>query len=533
MEFKIKFLIIVLLLCLTPFFYSITSLNPLDDSDTSLNLSQSRTPYSVGGNVMLQAFFWDTPANWYLTINDTLPQIKNAGFDVIWLPPPSKGQSGGFSMGYDPYDYYDLGNYSQHGTTATRFGTTTELLSLIETAHKNDLSVLADLVLNHNSGGALQWNPNSNSNTYTDFSAVQSGRFLRGYNDFHPSSYEDSDEGIFGGFPDLCHENPYVHDELLTWGEWLRDDVKYDAWRFDYVKGYHPSMVQDWMSSIGGWGVAEYWDGSLVKVLQYLDSVNNSVSAFDFPLYYTLRDMCNGNGAYDLRNLANPSFQGVAGVRPFNSVTFVANHDTDEITSNKMMAYAYILTAEGYPSVFWNDWMDLRYQSQINVLLQVHNQFALGGTDILYSDENVYIAQRNGNPGCIVMLNDDTQWRGVTVQSKWMNQVLIDFTKRAENETVDQNGNVEIWAPPKGYTVFVPEITSENTSTLTSSTNTISSSGSEPITSSTSLSTDSSSVSSDQAFSGFEIIVIVNISMLLGIVRILRKKRSAKTLYKN
>jgi alpha-amylase len=44
----------------------------------------------------------------------------------------------------------------------------------------------------------------------------------------------------FGGFPDLCHANPYVQDWL-----WERDDsvakyyknvMKFDGWRFDYVK---------------------------------------------------------------------------------------------------------------------------------------------------------------------------------------------------------------------------------------------------------------------------------------------------------
>jgi alpha-amylase len=33
-----------------------------------------------------------------------------------------------------------------------------------------------------------------------------------------------------------------------------------------------------------------------------------------------------------------------------NAVTFVTNHDTDEI-DNKQLAYAYILTHEGYPTL--------------------------------------------------------------------------------------------------------------------------------------------------------------------------------------
>ena len=44
---------------------------------------------------------------------------------------------------------------------------------------------------------------------------------------------------------------------------------------------------------------------------------------------------------------------------PLQAVTFVENHDTDTrpelqpVIANKMLAYAYILTAEGYPCVFY------------------------------------------------------------------------------------------------------------------------------------------------------------------------------------
>jgi alpha-amylase len=38
---------------------------------------------------------------------------SNAGIGSIWLPPVSKAQNGPFSMGYDPTDYFDFGNYNQ------------------------------------------------------------------------------------------------------------------------------------------------------------------------------------------------------------------------------------------------------------------------------------------------------------------------------------------------------------------------------------------------------------------------------------
>ena len=59
-------------------------------------------------------------------------------------------------MGYDPYDYYDLGEFDQKGSIPTWFGTKAELLSLIETAHSPGLSLIADIVMNHNTGADEQ-----------------------------------------------------------------------------------------------------------------------------------------------------------------------------------------------------------------------------------------------------------------------------------------------------------------------------------------------------------------------------------------
>ena len=66
--------------------------------------------------VMLQAFYWDCPREehkdfqWWNTIREQIPSLANTGFTALWLPPVHKaGNLGGPSMGYDPYDYYDLG----------------------------------------------------------------------------------------------------------------------------------------------------------------------------------------------------------------------------------------------------------------------------------------------------------------------------------------------------------------------------------------------------------------------------------------
>jgi alpha-amylase len=51
---------------------------------------------------------------------------------------------------------------------------------------------------------------------------------------------------------------------------WLRTDgvgkyynMKFDGWRFDYVKGFGPWVVKDWNTNVGGFSVGEYWDANV------------------------------------------------------------------------------------------------------------------------------------------------------------------------------------------------------------------------------------------------------------------------------
>ena len=58
----------------------------------------------------------------------------------MWLPPANKAANWE-SMGYDPYDYYDLGEFDQKGGVPTCFGSKADLLDLIESARAVGLSL--------------------------------------------------------------------------------------------------------------------------------------------------------------------------------------------------------------------------------------------------------------------------------------------------------------------------------------------------------------------------------------------------------
>lgn len=411
----------------------------------------------IGSGVMMQAFYWDVPAGgtWWQTVEGKVQEWSNAGIDAIWLPPASKAQNGAFSMGYDPFDYYDFGEFNQMGSVETRFGSKAELVSLVNKAHGAKLSVIADIVLNHNSGGALEPNPFTGVPYYTDFNPL-SGKFFRSSSDFHPNNVKSHDTGVFGGFPDLSHSQPYVQDWLWKREEsvakYYKNVIGFDGWRFDYVKGFEPWVIKEWNKAVGGFSVGEYWDGNVNTLDWWVGQAGTT--AFDFPCYYRMKDAFDGN---NLNKLRDDMLWKRGGTK---AVTFVSNHDTNEIFGGKMLAYAYILTHEGYPTIFYRDYEEWLDKGKLNNLIWIHNNLAGGGTNIMYTDNDEYIAKRNGhnNSGLVVYINNANHWQERWVETNWSNTRIKDYTGHSNWEPVTQAGRwVKIQVPPKSYSVWAPK----------------------------------------------------------------------------
>ncbi len=418
--------------------------------------SESKFTVGPGGGVMMQGFYWDVPAGgvWWDTLSTKVTDWSNAGIESIWLPPVSKAQNGPYSMGYDPTDYFDFGDYDQNGTIETRFGSKSELTSFINAAHDENIKVYADIVLNHNSGGQLESNQYTGTQTYTDFSPA-SGKFIRSQHDFHPNAIHNNDEGFFGGFPDLCHDVANVQDWFWNRsdgvGKYYRDTMGFDGWRFDYVKGFSPQVVNQWNANVGGFSVGELWDSNVDYLNWWANEANSSV--FDFACYYKMNDAFDGNNL----NLLNDDMMWKR--NPYKAVTFVANHDTDEIW-NKMLAYAYILTHEGYPTIFYSDYEEWLDKERLNNLIWIHNNKATGNTTILYTDNDEYLARRNGyngNPGIVVYINNSNNWTERWISTNWDNTQIKDYTGHSGWYPTTQGGGwVKIQCPPNSYSIWSP-----------------------------------------------------------------------------
>jgi alpha-amylase len=135
-----------------------------------------------------------------------------------------------------------------------------------------------------------------------------------------------------------------------------------------------------------------------------------------------------------------------------------------------LLAYSYILTHEGYPCVFWQDYFNYGLALEgtpngIAALTQAHEKYAGGATNILYVDDNLYIMERTGfgeDPGLIYVLNNrGDNWNGRVVTTQWANasfQPVAWWSKidmaRPINQFTDLDGRAQFYAPPRGYAVY-------------------------------------------------------------------------------
>lgn len=101
-------------------------------------------------------------------ITQKMPELAEAGYTSLWLPPPTKG-SGGLSVGYDLWDRFDLGSKDQRGSVRTRYGTEAELLRLVETAHRFGIRVYFDNIMNHNAFDIPGFNADTPIDIYPGF----------------------------------------------------------------------------------------------------------------------------------------------------------------------------------------------------------------------------------------------------------------------------------------------------------------------------------------------------------------------------
>lgn len=373
---------------------------------------------------LLQFFHWYYPdgSKLWPEAAERAAWLAEIGITDVWLPPAYKGESGGYSVGYDTYDLFDLGEFDQKGALATKYGDKAQLLAAVNALRAAQVGVIMDVVLNHKMGAdekeAVQVNRVNPDNreeidpevveaeAWTRFTfparAEKYSKFVWDYkcfsgvdhienpdengvfkivNDYTGEGWNDQVDDELGNFDYLMganidFRNHAVTEELKYWARWMLEQMPCTGFRLDAVKHIPAWFYKEWIDHIQQvaeqplFMVAEYWSHEVDKLQQYIDQVDGKTMLFDAPLQMNFHNASREGADYDLSTLFHNT---LVAADPWHAVTIVANHDTQPLQALeapveswfKPLAYALILLREqGVPAVFYPDLFGASYEDK-------------------------------------------------------------------------------------------------------------------------------------------------------------------------
>jgi alpha-amylase len=370
---------------------------------------------------MMQWFHWYSEADGqhWRRLKDAAPELAKAGITGLWLPPATKGGSI-WDVGYGIYDLFDLGEFDQKGSVATKYGTRAEFEEAVAACHAVGMQVYADAVFNHKMWGddhedyrATPCDPANRTRALEGEQPIRAWTQFRfdkregqystmqwhwyhfdavDHNDLRDNQYKaiwrtqgasfegnvDLEKGNYDYLMgcDLNINHPEVRGELKYWGHWMLDTIKVDGFRLDAIKHISSDFFLDWIIDLDDdakhhhFVVGEYWTYNLTSLHWYAAHSGGRMHLFDAPLHNNFHIASRSGGNYDMRRILDGSLMQAM---PLLAVTLVDNHDTQPLQSLesvveawfKPLAYAFILLRDqGYPCIFHADYYGAHYKAK-------------------------------------------------------------------------------------------------------------------------------------------------------------------------
>ena len=410
--------------------------------------------------VMMQYFEWylNCNKNLWNTVKKKGEELSRLGITAIWLPPAYKGIGGENEVGYGVYDLYDLGDFDQKGSIATKYGTKDEYLDAIVALQQSGLDVYADIVLNHKMGAdklqtikavKCDWEDHNKEEGEEETVEVWTKFTFPGRNhkysdfewnwthfngiDYNSRTNEvalyklknktwqidvDKEHGNYDYLmgADIDFSNQEVIDECMKWGKWYLALTGVNGFRFDAVKHIESNFIKDFIREMNAYydknlfSVGEYWNANVNELKNYIERTEGEISLFDVPLHYNFYQASNNNGEYDLSKILDNTLMKE---NPGRAVTFVDNHDTQPGQALqswipswfKEIAYSIILLRrEGYPCIFYGDYYGIQHDNiepmeNLKTLLLLRRDRAYGEQVDYFDDRNIIGFTRLGDEG--------------------------------------------------------------------------------------------------------------------------------------
>lgn len=366
-------------------------------------------------SVIMQYFEWYLSADsqHWTRLSQSAHHLASLGINKVWMPPAFKGTSVD-DVGYGVYDLYDLGEFDQHGTIPTKYGTKDQYLEAIQSLKNVGIMPIADIVLNHKANGDqkevftvmemdalnrqeaiskpfeiegwthfyfpgrhqvysnFEWHWYHFTGTDYDARRNKTGIYMiMGENKgWAHDTVVDDENGNYDYlmFTDLDFKHPEVRSHLEEWVRWFIQETGVEGFRLDAIKHIDSVFMTNFIRLVKSefgedfYVFGEYWQADLAKKEHYLENIDFEFDLIDVGLHMNLFNASLQKSDYDLRTIFDNTLMKE---HPTEAVTFVENHDTQrgqalESTVQdwfKPLAYSIILLREsGLPCVFYGDY---------------------------------------------------------------------------------------------------------------------------------------------------------------------------------
>lgn len=289
---------------------------------------------------------------------------KDLGVTGMWLMPINESPS---YHGYDVSNYYGINK---------DYGTIDDLKELLNEAHKRNIKVIIDLVMNHTSIDNPWFkeaakDKNSKYRNYyiwadkntdvTEVSPINSEPWTSMGDDYYYALF-------WSGMPDLNYDNKAVKEEMKRIAKYYLD-MGIDGFRLDAAM----HIYEDKDKNISWWKefndyvksqnkdailVGEIWDKTSV-ISQYSNSLD---STFNFPAAEAILNMINNGETGNIGTLLTNAYdQYAAKAKNYIDSPFLTNHDQNRVMSRlkdyeeAKKAAAVLLTLPGTPYIYYGE----------------------------------------------------------------------------------------------------------------------------------------------------------------------------------
>lgn len=310
-------------------------------------------------------------------VTEKLDYVKELGADAIWFMP---------IMPSPTYHKYDVTDYK---AVHPDYGTMEDFKNLLEEAHKRDLKIVIDMIINHTSN-SHPWfleSKSSRDNPYRDYYVWAQKDTIADFLDKkvitldsdNIRQWHDLGEGedyyygfFWGGMPDLNFDNPKVRQEIYDIGRFWLEEVGVDGFRLDAAKHIFPddrpldnhAFWKEFRAEMEAikpdiYLVGEVYDKKEV-VAPYLPGLP---ALFNFDFHYTLLEALNTEDGMLLAKKQKEILDFYQGITSsFVDATISSNHDQprllnelDSSPAKYKQASAILLTMPGAPYLYYGE----------------------------------------------------------------------------------------------------------------------------------------------------------------------------------